>query len=60
MEFGYSEKQLEIKAMLRDFAEREIAPILNKMDRAAEAVSTMSHMSWRWKRYQRSARLTVS
>ena len=35
MEFGYSEKQLEIKAMLRDFAEREIAPILNKMDRDA-------------------------
>ena len=36
MEFGYSEKQLEIKAMLRDFAEREIAPILDKMDRDAE------------------------
>ena len=35
-ELGYSEKQLEIKAMLRDFAEREIAPILNKMDRDAE------------------------
>ena len=36
MEFSYSEKQLEIKAMLRDFAEKEIVPILDKMDRDAE------------------------
>ena len=36
MEFGYSEKQLEMKAMLKDFAEHEIAPILDKMDREAE------------------------
>jgi len=33
MEFGYTEKQLEFKAMLKDFAEKEIAPILNRMDR---------------------------
>ena len=36
MEFSYSEKQLEIKAMLKDFAEKEIVPILDKMDRDAE------------------------
>ena len=35
MEFGYTEKQLEFKAMLKDFAEKEIAPILDKMDREA-------------------------
>lgn len=36
MEFSYSEKQLEIKAMLKDFAEKEIVPILDEMDRDAK------------------------
>ncbi len=36
MEFSYSKEQLEMKAMLKEFGEKELEPILDKMDREAE------------------------
>lgn len=36
MEFGYSQEQLELKAQLKAFGEKELVPILDKMDRDAE------------------------
>ena len=36
MEFGYSEEQLKLKETLKAFAEKEIVPIQDKMDRDAE------------------------
>lgn len=36
MEFGYTEAQLSLKAQLKEFGEKELLPILDKMDRDAE------------------------
>lgn len=35
MEFSYTQDQLDLKEKLREFGERELAPILDKMDREA-------------------------
>ena len=35
MEFSYTQEQLDLKEKLREFGERELAPILDKMDREA-------------------------
>lgn len=35
MEFGYTQKQLELKAQLKEFGEKELVPILDKMDQEA-------------------------
>lgn len=36
MEFGYTEAQLRLKAQLKEFGEKELLPILGKMDQDAE------------------------